>query len=235
MNTNVLVSCLALLLLGAMFAEADLIVIDGEFQDWESIRKYPDDGGDTFGGPEDATMDILEWAVCNDERFLYVMVTVKENIANGQTDRGAYQTILDTDHDYSTGIQSDTEAPYPPHEGPMGVDRYISVETKQGTYLGVGMQAYAPNAQDIGQELDVPGSVTEAAVVDNRYELKADLKSLGIDSVNVTIKITILHYSGAGTVDWTMPAIDYALGDFTLAVGSSGKLASLWAQLKRGE
>lgn len=231
MNRTAL-TLIILLQFGLSLTWAALIEIDGQFADWEKIREYPDDEGDTFGGPDDPTMDILSWRVCNDDTFLYVTVVVKDAIANGKTDRGAYQVVLDTDNDYNTGIQSDAETPYPPHERPMGVDRYISVETKQGVYQGVGMQAYAPDANDIGQNLDIPGSITEAVVVGNQYELKADLKSLGVTAPDATIRITILHYSAAGTVDWTMPPLDYTLGDFAMPVQAAGKLATLWGTLK---
>ena len=232
MNRLLFWATLTLVFISAVNSWAGLIEIDGEFADWEKIREYPDPGGDTFGGAADDTLDILTWKICNDEEFLYVMVTTKESLAQGQTDRGAYQTVLDTDNNYVTGLQTDTETPYPPHERPMGVDRYISIETKKGVYLGIGMEGYVPDANNIDQDEAVPGAVTQAFVVDNRYELKADLKSLEVKLPSTTIRVAILHYSEAGTVDWTMPAIDYTLGDFEQAVTAAGKLSLTWGQIK---
>jgi len=210
------------------------IVIDGEFNDWRLVKGYPDDEGDTFGGPEDATMDILSYKIANDDEFLYVTVTVKENISEGTTSRGAYQTIVDSDNDYDTGIQSDTEAPYPPHEQPMGVDRYISVETDMGQYLGIGMNGFTEEAAEIGGpgEFDPPNALCDAAVVDNRYEFSADLDSLGIE-LESNIRIAILHYSEAGTVDWTMPAITYLVTlEDTGKVDVRDKLVATWGRIK---
>jgi len=210
------------------------IIIDGEFNDWLLVKGYPDDEGDTFGGPEDATMDILSYKIANDDEFLYVTVTVKENISEGTTSRGAYQAIVDSDNDYDTGIQSDTEAPYPPHEQPMGVDRYISVETDAGRYEGIGMKSFTEEAAEIGGpgEIDLPNAFCDAVVVDNRYELSADLDSLGVE-LESNIRIAILHYSEADTVDWTMPAITYLVTiKEPQKVDAHDKLAATWGKMK---
>ncbi|HEX30069.1 TPA: hypothetical protein ENG04_08320 [Candidatus Poribacteria bacterium] len=207
------------------------ISIDGQFDDWEGVREYTDPEGDTFGGPDDPTLDILSCRIANDDELLYVYVTVKDDIANGKTSRGAYQTVIDADNNYDTGIQSDKEAPYPPHERPLGVDFYISVETKQGVYQGVGIQGYASDAANIDQDHDVPGAVVDAVVVANKYELKCDLKSLGVKNGDM-IRLTILHYSAADTVDWIMPPIDYRLGDYLQPVDPMGKLTTLWGMIK---
>jgi len=223
---------LVFLALSPIFAGEVKIKIDGSFDDWEGIKAYPDPEGDTFGGPEDPTIDILECRIADDGQFLYVFVTVKDDIANGKTDRGAYQTVIDADNDYNSGIQSDKEAPYPPHEGPLGVDFYISVETKQGVYQGVELHRYGPDAVDIDQEEEVLGAELEAVVVKNKYELKCDLKSLGVERGD-TIRLTILHYSAADTVDWIMPPIDYVLGESMFGLEPGSKLALLWGGLKR--
>ncbi len=210
------------------------IIIDGEFNDWLLVKEYPDDEGDTFGGPEDATMDILSYKIANDDEFLYVTVTVKENISEGTTSRGAYQTIVDSDNDYDTGIQSDTETPYPPHEQPMGVDRYISIETDMGRYEGIGMKGFTEEAVEIGGpgEFDLPNAVCDAEVVDNRYELSADLDSLGVE-LESNIRIAILHYSEADTADWTMPAITYLVTlEDTRKVDVRDKLVATWGKMK---
>ena len=210
------------------------IVIDGKFDDWESVKGYSDDEGDTFGGPEDATMDIISYRIANDDDFLYVTVTVKEDISEGRTSRGAYQTVVDTDNDYDTGIQSDTEAPYPPHEQPMGVDRYISLETDTGQVLGVGMAGFEEDADEIAGpgEFELLQAFCEVEVLDNRYELSTDLKSLDIE-LESEIRVTILHYSAVDTVDWTMPAITYLV---TLqrpgAVDARGSSLVTWGSLK---
>ncbi|HGE72788.1 TPA: hypothetical protein ENX78_18260, partial [Candidatus Poribacteria bacterium] len=44
---------------GFAFAFHADITIDGLFDDWTSVKGYPDDENDTFGGPKDDTMDIL--------------------------------------------------------------------------------------------------------------------------------------------------------------------------------
>lgn len=207
------------------------ISIDGQFDDWEGVREYTDPEGDTFGGPDDPTMDILSCRIANDDEFLYIYVTVKDDIANGQTDRGAYQTIIDADNNYDTGIQSDKESPYPPHPRPLGVDYYISVETKQGVYQGVGIQRYAPDAVDIDQNQDVPGAVVDAVVVGNKYELKCNLECMEIEEGDI-IRISILHYSAVGSVDWIMPPIDYKLGDYLQPVDPMDKLTVLWGAVK---
>jgi len=210
------------------------IIIDGVFSDWESVKGYPDDEGDTFGGPEDATMDILSYKITNDDEFLYVTVTTKENISEGKTSRGAYQTVVDIDNDYDTGIQTDTEAPYPPHEEPMGVDRYISVETDMGQYLGVGMNGFTEDAAAIGGpgEFDIPDAVCDAMVVDNQYELSVDLDSLGAE-LETTIRLAILHYSAVSTVDWTMPAITYLVTIQELQkVDARDKLTTTWGKIR---
>lgn len=207
------------------------ISIDGRFDDWEGVREYTDQAGDTFGGPDDPTLDILSCRIANDDEFLYVYVTVKDDIANGKTSRGAYQTVIDADNNYDTGIQSDKETPYPPHEKPLGVDFYISVETKQGVYQGVGIQGYGPDATNIDQDHDVPGAVVEAVVVANKYELKCNLKGLNVKDGD-TIRLTILHYSAANTVDWIMPPIDYRLGDYLQPVDPADKLAITWGRLR---
>jgi len=217
----------------AMAYRAD-IVIDGKFEDWASVKAYPDDEGDTFGGPEDATMDILSYKIANDDSFLYVMVTVKDDISRGKTSRGAYQTVIDTDNNYDTGIQSDTEAPYPPHENPMGVDRYISVETKVGQLAGIGMAGFTKDANEIGGpgEFSLPQAICNVEVVGNQYELRADLESLGID-MESKVRIGILHYSAADTVDWTMPAITYLVTMSPGKVDIREKAAITWGKIKR--
>ena len=231
---GVVISVILLLSFSTAIAFSTEIVIDGNFDDWTPVKGYPDDEGDTFGGPEDATMDILSYRIANDDEFLYVTVTVKEDIAKGKTSRGAYQTVVDADNDYDTGIQSDTEAPYPPHEQPIGVDRYVSVETKTGQLQGIGMAGFTEEAKEIGGpgEFDLPNAVCDVEVVANQYELRADLNSLGID-LESDIRIAILHYSAADTVDWTMPAITYSV---TLKspgkVDSRDKLAVTWGRLK---
>ena len=228
------VSVILLSSFGIALAPLADIVIDGKFGDWESVKGYPDDEGDTFGGTEDATMDILSYMIANDDDFLYVTVTVKENISEGKTSRGAYQTVLDTDNDYNTGIQTDTEAPYPPHEQPMGVDRYISLETDTGIVEGVGMAGFEEDADEIGGpgEFELPQAICEVEVLDNRYELSADLKSLDIE-LESEIRVTILHYSAADTIDWTMPAITYLV---TLqepgVVDARGSSLVTWGSLK---
>jgi len=220
--------------LGTVMAFPPAIVIDGKFDDWELVKAYPDAEGDTFGGPADATMDILSYRIANDDEFLYITVTVKEDISKGKTNRGAYQTVIDTDNKYDTGIQSDTEAPYPPHKEPLGVDRYISVETKVGQLQGIGMAGFKPDANAIGGpgEFTLPQAKCDAQVVGNRYELRADLDSLGI-KLESNIRIAILHYSAANTVDWTIPAITYTV---TLKspgkVDVCGKLFSTWGEIK---
>lgn len=226
----------AIILFGINYADAFYadITIDGTFGDWDAIKGYPDDEGDTFGGPEDDTMDILSYKIANDEDFLYIMVVVKDNISKGTTSRGAYQTIVDSDNDYNTGIQSDKEAPYPPHEGPIGVDRYISVETKTGLLQGIGMAGFTDDANEIGGpgEFEVPDAVCSVEVVDNQYELSADLESLDID-MESEIKIAILHYSASDTVDWTMPALTYLVTmDELKKVDEYGKSISLWGRIK---
>lgn len=219
---------LILTLIISINSHAANIVIDGNFDDWASIEVNEDPEGDTFGGPEDDTMDILNYKITHDDDFLYVMVAVKDDISEGSTDRGAYQTIIDSDNTYDTGLQSDTESPYPPHEG-MGIDRYISVETNQGVYEGVGMDFYDPDAQIVDDDEAMPGAICEAAVTDNAYELKADLVGLGLEEP-FKIKVAILHYSEAGTVDWTMPAILYPLEE--KAAIAFGKLSTTWGCLK---
>ena len=116
-----LISAFLLPIFVSVIVFADDIIVDGNFDDWGLVKGHPDDEGDTFGGPEDLTMDILGYQIANDDEFLYVTVTTKADLSEGKTSRGAYQTIVDSDNDYNTGIQSDTEAPYPPHEQPMGV------------------------------------------------------------------------------------------------------------------
>lgn len=210
------------------------ITIDGVFDDWEAIEEYADDEGDTFGGPEDGTMDILSYKIANDEDFLYIMVTVRDDISEGKTSRGAYQTIIDSDNDYDTGIQSDKEAPYPPHEGSIGVDRYISVETKSGLLQGIGMAGFTDDANEIGGpgEFEIPDAICSAEVVDNQYELSADLESLDI-YMDSEIRMAILHYSAADTVDWTMPATTYLVTMQELQkVDTHGKFVSLWGGIK---
>jgi hypothetical protein len=215
----------------AFFAE---ITIDGNFEDWAPIKGYSDDEGDTFGGPADPTMDILSYKIANDDKFLYVMVTVKEDISKGTTSRGAYQAIIDSDNNYNTGIQSDKETPYPPHEEPLGVDRYVSLETKVGQVQGVGMAGFKKDADQIGGagEFKLPEAICDVEVVGNQYELCADLKSLGIDMESKT-RIAILHYSAENTVDWTMPAITYFVtllppGD----VDVNDKAVTMWGKIK---
>ncbi len=210
------------------------ITIDGTFDDWEAIKGYTDDEGDTFGGLEDDTMDILSYKIANDEDFLYIMVTVRDDISEGKTSRGAYQTIIDSDNDYDTGIQSDKEAPYPPHEGPIGVDRYISLETKTGLLQGIGMAGFAEDANEIGGpgEFDIPDAICIVEVVDNQYELSADLESLDI-YMESEIRMAILHYSAADTVDWTMPAITYLVTmQEPQNVDVYGNSISLWGGIK---
>jgi hypothetical protein len=229
-----IISVILLLSFSVVMASATEIAIDGKFEDWASVKGYPDDEGDTFGGPEDATMDILSYQIANDDEFLYVTVVVKEDISKGKTSRGAYQTVVDSDNDYDTGIQSDTEAPYPPHEQPMGVDRYVSVETDMGQLLGIGMAGFTVEAKEIGGpgEFELPNAVCDVKVVANRYELRADLKSLGIE-LESNIRLAILHYSAASTVDWTMPAITYFV---TLksprAVDAHEKAVITWGRIK---
>jgi len=217
-----------------VFGSAD-ISIDGEFADWESVEKHACAEGDTFGGPEDATMDILEYRIANDDTFLYVTVIVNEDISKGTTSRGAYQAVIDVDNDYDTGIQTDTEAPYPPHENPMGVDRYVSVETDTGVYQGVGMAGFAEDAKEIGGpgEFEKPDAACDAAITGNQYELCGDMENLGIE-MESHIRIAILNYSAAGTVDWTMPAIVYhvTLQELTKAISISGKSAVTWGWAK---
>jgi hypothetical protein len=230
----VVVSVILLSSFSAVMSFPTEIVIDGEFDDWALVEGYPDDEGDTFGGPDDATMDILSYRIANDDESLYVTVTVKEDISKGETSRGAYQTVIDSDNDYNTGIQSDTEAPYPPHDEPMGVDRYISVETDTGQLEGIGMAGFTEEAEEIGGpgEFDLPEAICDVEVAANRYELSADLVSLGIE-LESHIRISILHYSAAGTVDWTMPAITYFV---TLQapgkVDAREKLITTWGEIR---
>ena len=231
-NARWCVVVLATLMVNALVVQADLIEIDGLFEDWDEIRVYEDLVGDTFGGPDDGTMDIVRWAVCNDDAFLYVMVQVNQDISDGQTDRGAYQLVTDSDADYATGIQTDTESPYPPHDTPLGVDRYVSVETEQGVFVGVDFESFAPNATDIGQNIEVAGGIRDAFVVGDRYELRADLEGLGIELDQPSVHLIILHYSGAGTVDWTIPTLDYHLGDFIFPVAPLGRLPVAWAEIR---
>jgi len=217
-----------------VFAFRGDIVIDGLFDDWASIKGYSDAEGDTFGGPKDDTMDILSYKIANDEKFLYVMIIVKDDISKGKTSRGAYQVIIDSDNKYDTGIQSDKETPYPPHEKPMGVDRYISVETKTGQFLGVGMKGFTKDANEIGGpgEFELPDSVCKAMVDKNRYELSADLKNLGIN-MDSEIRVALLNYSKDNTVDWTMPAITYLVTmQRSEKVDVSDKLVATWAGIK---
>ena len=233
----VFISAFLLSIFGVVIAFAvDVdISIDGEFDDWATVKGYPDDEGDTFGGPEDSTMDILSYQIANDDEFLYVTVTTKADISEGKTSRGAYQTIVDSDNDYNTGIQSDTEAPYPPHDQPMGVDRYVSVETDTGRLEGIGMSGFTEEAKEIGGpgEYDPPNTVCNVEVVGNRYEFSADLDSLGIE-LESSIRIAILHYSAAGTVDWTMPAITYLVTLENMGkVDVRGKLSTVWGAIKQ--
>jgi hypothetical protein len=235
MRTMIVIT--SIILLSSLSAEGIFpaeIVIDGKFDDWEAVKAYPDDANDTFGGPEDATMDILSYKIANDEKFLYVMVTVKDDISKGKTSRGAYQTVIDIDNDYNTGIQTDTETPYPPHKEPMGVDRYISVETKTGQFLGIGMAGFMKDAKEIGGpgEFDIPQALCSAEVAGNKYELGVDLKSIGID-MESNIRIAILHYSAANTVDWTMPAITYFVTmQSPKKVDIHRKSAIVWGRIK---
>ncbi len=228
-----IISIVVLSSLNLTFAFYADITIDGLFGDWETVNGYADDENDTFGGPKDDTMDIISYKIANDEKFLYVMVVVKDDISKGKTNRGAYQVIIDSDNRYDTGIQSDTESPYPPHKEPMGVDRYISVETKMGQLLGIGMAGFTKDADKIGGpgEFKIQDAICEVQIDKNRYELSADLKSLGID-IESKIRIALLHYSAQGTVDWTMPAITYLVTMQKAKVDMNGKLVSKWGRIK---
>jgi hypothetical protein len=183
----VVISLILLSSFNVAFAFRADIVIDGVFDDWALIKEYLDDEGDTFGGAADPTLDILSYKIANDGKFLYVTVTVKDDISKGLTSRGAYQTIIDTDNNYNTGIQSDNEAPYPPHESPLGVDRYISLETKTGLVLGIGMVGFKKDAKEIGglDEFEIPEAICDVEVVKNQYEFRADLSNLEINKHGV--------------------------------------------------
>jgi len=130
---------LALLLIPICFVSllsAQIITIDGSFNDWTSVKKYTDATGD---GND---LDLLDVSITHDEEYLFLRVRVEQEISlvTPNYTNSQLKLHINSDNDIKTGRQ----------DFRLGTELSIAFGDKKVTFDYPELNAYQGSFNDLG-------------------------------------------------------------------------------------
>jgi len=129
-------TCISLVFIALSPLKAQLITLDGNFEDWKSIDFETDPSSD--GG----SLDLLECAITHDDNYLFIRVKTSQEygMINPGYTNSQLHIYIDTDFNKATGRQDHN----------LGTELKISCGDKKITFDYPSVSAYNGNLYDIG-------------------------------------------------------------------------------------
>ena len=150
------------LLFSLSFSQENQIIIDGKFQDWESIELIEDNINDN-----EFAVDFTSLSITNDNRYLYIKFTTTEQIDlmdSGSNEESVYNTVIyiDTDNNNKTGY-------VPNYNSNIGSELAVFLNQRYVWY-----NATDPNVQISLYDI---GLFSAPTVTSNEFEIAIDLEA----------------------------------------------------------
>lgn len=213
--------------------EAEDIVIDGEFADWEAIPVAIEDPNDM--GAANIHGDYRSIKIASTDTTLFVLETVFGEAAPADAFRYHYHVLIDADNDASTGVPNDS------YEGsPTGVtdvvgsDFYVQIGRDAGVNDGIAV-THLESGEVVFE--DFPwmngGDSMELSVDLDKFVAPAAFDIGEAFRPGSTIRVAAFQEGNAdgwGPIDWTEPA-EHVIGRL-FPVELRGKTATAWGEIK---
>ncbi len=214
--------------------EADDIVIDGDFADWEAIPIAIEDPNDM--DPANIHGDYKSVKLASTDDTLFALEAVFGEAAPADGFRYYYHLLIDADSDASTGVPNDAyEGNATDVADVIGSDFYVQIGRDAGANDGISVTHL--ESQEVVFE-DFPwmngGDSMELSVDFDVFVAPAGFDIGAIFQPGSTIRVAAFQEGNAegwGPIDWTEPA-EHVVGR-PFAVDLRGKVTTTWGDIKK--